>query len=73
MKYKVKYHPEADALLLLLKKGTLNHAEEIRDIIVHYNKNGRTLLIKILNASKIIPKLVKALAKRETTIPVKTQ
>jgi len=74
MEYKVKYDPEADALLLLLRnKGILDYAEEIGDIIVHYDKNGRTLLIEILNASKIIPKLVEALAKREATIPVKTQ
>ena len=74
MEYKVKYDPEADALLLLLRnKGTLDYAEEIGDIIVHYDKNGRILLIEILNAGKIIPKLVEALAKREATIPVKTQ
>jgi len=74
MEYKVKYDPEADALLLLLRnKGTLDYAEEVGDIIVHYDKNGRILLIEILNAGKIIPKLVEALAKREATIPVKTQ
>ncbi|RLE58207.1 MAG: hypothetical protein DRN53_08665 [Thermoprotei archaeon] len=54
-------------------KGTLDYAEEVGDIIVHYDKNGRILLIEILNAGKIIPKLVEALAKREATIPVKTQ
>jgi len=71
MEYKVRYDPEADALLLVLReKGVLDHAEEVGDIIIHYDKSGRILLIEILNASKIIPRLVEALARKETTIPV---
>jgi len=70
MEYKATYDPEADALLLILQEeGNLDHAQEADDIVIHYDKNRRILAIEILNASKIISKLVEALAKKQTTIP----
>jgi len=71
MEYRVKYDPEANVLLLVFEeKGILDHAEEVKDIIVHYSKEGKILMIEILNASKIVPKLVEALAEKEATITI---
>jgi len=69
MTYKIKYHEDADVLTLVLKdKGRLSHAEEVGDIIVHFDKNGEPLFLEILRASKIVPLLVEGLAKKEVTV-----
>ncbi len=69
MAYKVKYDTEADVLTVVVaEKGKLAYAEEVGDIIVHFDENGKPLFMEILNASKIIPLMVQGLAKKEVTI-----
>jgi len=69
MAYKVKYDAEADVLtVVVVEKGKLAYAEEVGDIVVHFDKNGKPLFMEILNASKIIPLMVQGLAKKEVTI-----
>jgi len=69
MAYKIKYDDDADVLTVVLKeKGKLSHAEEVGDIIIHFDKKGRPLFIEILKASKIIPLMVEGLAKKEVTV-----
>ncbi len=70
MAYKIKYDDEADILTVVVAdKGKLSHAEEIGDIIVHFDENGKPLFMEILKASKIIPLMVQGLAKKEVIIP----
>jgi len=67
--YKVKYDSEADVLTVVVaEKGKLAYAEEVGDIVVHFDENGKPLFLEILNASKIIPLMVQGLAKKEVTI-----
>ncbi|MBX5321353.1 MAG: DUF2283 domain-containing protein [Candidatus Bathyarchaeia archaeon] len=69
MTYKIKYDGDADVLTIVLKeKGKLSHAEEIGDIIVHFDKNGKPLFMEILKASKIVPLMVEGLAKKEVVV-----
>ena len=69
MTYKIRYHEDADVLTLVLKdEGRLSHAEEVGDIIVHFDKNGEPLFLEILRASKIVPLLVEGLTKKEVTV-----
>ena len=69
MTYKIRYDEDADVLTIVVKeKGKLSHAEEVGDIIVHFDKNGKPLFLEILKASKIIPLLVEGLAKKEVTV-----
>jgi len=69
MAYKIKYDDDADVLTVVLKeKGKLSHAEEIGDIIIHFDEKGKPLFIEILKASKIIPLMVEGLAKKEVTV-----
>lgn len=64
MAYKLTYDQESDVLMLILKgKGKLSHAEEFDSLIVHYDKKGIPLFLEILNASKIVPLMVQAMAK----------
>jgi len=69
MAYKVKYDAEADVLTVVVaEKGKLAYAEEIGDIVVHFDENGKPLFMEILKASKIIPLMVQGLAKKEVII-----
>ena len=69
MAYKVKYDEEADVLTVVVaEKGKLAYAEEVGDIIVHFDENGKPLFMEILKASKIVPLMVQGLAKKEVTI-----
>ena len=69
MTYKIKYEQDADVLTLILKeKGKLSHAQEVGDIIVHFDDKGQPLFLEILKASKIVPLLVEGLAKKEVTV-----
>ena len=66
MAYRMKYDSEADVLSVVLKdKGKLSHAEEVGDVILHVDKEGRPLFFEVLNASKVVPKMVQAMARGE--------
>jgi uncharacterized protein YuzE len=69
MAYKIKYDEEADVLTIVLaEEGRLSHAEEIDDFVVHFDEDGRLLLVELLRASKIIPLMVESLAKKEVLV-----
>ena len=69
MAYKIKYDENADVLTIILKgKGKLSHAEEVGDVIVHFDKDGKPLSMEILKASKIVPLMVEGLAKKEVVV-----
>jgi len=69
MAYRIKYDEEADVLTVILEeKGRLSHAEEIGDIIVHFDEDGKPLFMEILKASRIVPLMVESLAKKEVTV-----
>ena len=69
MAYKIRHDEEADVLTIVLKeKGKLLHAEEMGDIVVHFDENGKPLFMEILRASKIVPVMVEVLAKKEAVV-----
>jgi uncharacterized protein YuzE len=69
MVYKIRYDGDADVLFIILKeRGKLSHAEEVGDIIVHFDNDGKPLFMKILKASKIVPLMVEGLAKKEIMV-----
>jgi uncharacterized protein YuzE len=69
MVYRIKYDEEADVLTIIVaEEGELSHAEELGDIVVHLDKEGKPLLIEVLKASEVIPLIVQALAKKEVTV-----
>jgi len=69
MVYTIRYDEEADVLTVIVaEKGKLSHAEELGDIIVHFDENGKPLFMEILKASKMVPLMVQGLAKKEVTI-----
>jgi len=71
MAYNISYEPEADVLTIWIsKEGKINDAEMVGDIVLHWDKNGNSVMIEFLNATKIIPKMVEALAKQKEEIIV---
>jgi uncharacterized protein YuzE len=69
MAYRLKYDSDADVLTLTLKaKGKLSHAEEVGDVVLHVDAGGRPLFLEVLNASKVVPKMVQAMAEGEAQI-----
>lgn len=69
MAYKIKYDEDADVLTVILReKGKLSHAEDIGDIVVHFDEDGKPLFMEILKASKIVPLMVEGLAKKEVVV-----
>jgi uncharacterized protein YuzE len=69
MAYKIRYDEDADVLTIILaEKGKLSHAEEVGDVIVHFDKDGKPLFMEILKASKIVPLMVEGLARKEVTV-----
>ena len=66
MVYKIRYDDDADVLsVVVAEKGKLSYAEEVGDIVVHFDEQGRPLFMEILKASKIVPLMVQSLAKKE--------
>jgi len=64
--YRLRYDAESDVLMVVVSEsGKLSHAEEMGDIVVHLAQKGELLFLEVLNASKNIPLMVQALAKRE--------
>jgi uncharacterized protein YuzE len=69
MAYKIKYDGDADVSTVILKEtGKLSHAEEVGDIVVHFDRDGKPLFMEILRASKIVPLMVEGLAKKEVVV-----
>ena len=66
MAYRLKYDSDADVLTVLLKEGgKLSHAKEVGDVVLHVDRKGAPLFLEVLNASKVVPMMVQALAKGE--------
>ncbi len=66
MAYKIKYDDDSDVLTVVVaEEGKLGYAEEVGDIVVHFDEDGKPLFLEILKASKIVPLMVQGLAKKE--------
>jgi len=69
MAYKIKYDDEADVLMIVVtEEGKLSHAEEVGDLIVHFDEDNKPLFVEVLRASKIVPLIVESLAKKEVSV-----
>jgi len=60
---KIRYDREEDIITLEVSSEKVDHAEEIGPIIVHFSKQGRPVLLEILDASEFIAETTRAMAK----------
>jgi len=51
---RVKYSPEEDILMYEVSKAPIDYAEEVGNIIVHYSKRRKPVLLEILNAAEFL-------------------
>jgi uncharacterized protein YuzE len=64
--HKLRYDAESEVLMIVVSEsGKLSHAEEMGDIVVHLSQSGKPLFLEVLNASRNVPLMVQALAKKE--------
>lgn len=62
-KTKISYEPEADVLTYEITNQSIDYAQEVGDIVVHFTKNNMPVLVEILEASKFLKKAEKLTSK----------
>ena len=63
---KTSYNRKDDVLVYEVGEGTIDHAEEMGPIIVHFDEGGRPLVLEILDASDFITETTKVTMKSKT-------
>ena len=48
------YDPESNLISIEIAKGKIEHAREFGNLIIHFSKSSKPLLIEILDASKFV-------------------
>ena len=67
---RIRYSKDVDALLVELSQGTIDHAEESGQLIVHFTKEGEPVLLEILDARDFLLKSLSSLVKEtEVMLP----
>jgi uncharacterized protein YuzE len=57
---KIKYYPDADALVMKVSDEKPDHGEQVgEEIIIHFNKDNKLVKIEILDASKTVLDMLK--------------
>ena len=71
---KVSYDRDSDVLMIQVSEGKVDYAEEMGPIIVHFAKDGKPVLLEILDASEVISEVAKIgmKAKKPTPVELKT-
>ena len=54
MNLHMKYDPEVDVLLIEVSKRSIDHAEEMGSVIVHFTKDDKPVALEILDASHFV-------------------
>lgn len=60
---KISYDKENDILMYEITAETIDYAEEVGPIIVHFTKDGKPVLIEILDASEFIAETTEVIMK----------
>jgi len=60
---KISYEPEADVLMWEVSNKPIDHAQEIGNVVVHFNKKNNPVMIEILEASDFLKKAKKMVFK----------
>jgi uncharacterized protein YuzE len=64
----ISYDRENDIMMLELSKAKIDHAEQTGQIIIHFSKKNKPVLLEIMDASEFIASTLKSSirAKEET-------
>jgi len=67
---KISYNREQDILMYEVSDEPIDYAEEVGPIIVHFTKEGRPVLLEILDASEFLAATTKITMKSQDETPV---
>jgi len=70
---KLRYNREVDILLLEVSDESIDYAEEMGPLIVHFSKQGKPILLEILDASDFIAAAAKSTCQVKGLEPVELQ
>lgn len=56
-----RYDKEDDALMVWFSKKTVDYAEQEKNLIVHFSKDNKPVLMEILDVSNFLKKTAKVL------------
>jgi len=62
---KVRYSRGEDVLIIELSDEKVDYAEEMGPVIVHFTKDGRPVMLEILDASEFVTEISKAAMRAE--------
>lgn len=51
---KIRYDKKDDVMMIWLSKEPVDYAEQNKDLIVHFSKKNKPIMIEILDASKFL-------------------
>jgi len=60
---KVSYSAKEDILMYEVSSESIDYAEEMDSVIVHFAKSGKPVLLEILDASKFLARTIRATKK----------
>jgi len=68
----MSYDRETDIMMLELSKAKITHAEQTGQIIIHFSKTNKPVLLEILDASGVMASFLKSSlrAKKEMFQPL---
>lgn len=67
---KLRYNREDDILLLEVSDEAVDHAEEMGPLIVHFSKQGKPVILEILDASDFIATAAKSTIQAKGMEPI---
>lgn len=56
---RIGYDRDADVLMIEISDDDVDYAEEASPMIIHFSKNGKPVLIEILDASEFLAEITK--------------
>lgn len=70
VKPKITYEPEADVLRVEISRKPIDYASELGNIVVHFSPQNTPVYLEILEASKFIKDLSRAVRSVKTSVTV---
>ncbi|AIG98382.1 hypothetical protein AFULGI_00016200 [Archaeoglobus fulgidus DSM 8774] len=70
---KISYDRDADILMIEISDEDMDYAEEAGPMIIHFSKNGKPVLIEILDASEFLAEITKISMKTKSKELVEVQ
>ncbi|VVB91853.1 Uncharacterised protein [uncultured archaeon] len=67
---KISYNREQDILMYEISDEPIDYAEEVGNIIVHFTKEGRPVLLEVLDASEFLAETTKITMRSFDETPV---